>query len=146
MHICGVFTELCEVYRCKYFQQLLKLSTMACLRISPQQRATRCRDPIDSSITARPPHYLQGWLLVAGSNTYRTRTLLKIVRDILVPGRDVTNQTLPGRYLFNFFFGEGIFKLFPASESLVGDIPTGDGKIVNLFLQCTYLPASLPRD
>ncbi len=66
MHICGVFTELCEVYtRCKYFQQLLKLNTMACLRISPQQRATRCRDPIDSSITARPPHYLQWWLLVA---------------------------------------------------------------------------------
>jgi hypothetical protein len=30
----------------------------------------------------------------------------------------------------------GIFKLNPARESLVSDIPAGDGKIVNLFLQC----------
>jgi hypothetical protein len=30
----------------------------------------------------------------------------------------------------------GIIKFFPARESLVGDIPAGDGKIVNLFLQC----------
>jgi hypothetical protein len=29
-----------------------------------------------------------------------------------------------------------ILKLFPARESLVGDIPAGDGKIANLFLQC----------
>ncbi len=27
----------------------------------------------------------------------------------------------------------GIFKLFPARESLVSDIPAGDGKTVNLF-------------
>ena len=27
--------------------------------------------------------------------------------------------------------------LFPARESLVGDIPAGDEKIANLFLQCT---------
>ncbi len=27
-------------------------------------------------------------------------------------------------------------KLFPARESLVSDIPAGDGKIANLFLQC----------
>ncbi len=30
----------------------------------------------------------------------------------------------------------GIIKLFPASGSLVSDIPSGDGKISNLFLQC----------
>ncbi len=30
----------------------------------------------------------------------------------------------------------GITKLFPARESLVSDIPAGDGKIVHLFLQC----------
>ncbi len=30
----------------------------------------------------------------------------------------------------------GIIKLFPARESLVSDIPVGDGKIDNLFLQC----------
>jgi hypothetical protein len=29
-----------------------------------------------------------------------------------------------------------IIKLFPAMDSLVSDIPAGDGKIVNLFLQC----------
>jgi hypothetical protein len=29
-----------------------------------------------------------------------------------------------------------IIKFFPARESLVGDIPARDGKIVNLFLQC----------
>jgi len=27
-------------------------------------------------------------------------------------------------------------KLFPARESLVGDIPAGDGKSPNLYLQC----------
>jgi hypothetical protein len=30
----------------------------------------------------------------------------------------------------------GIIKLFPARETLVGDIPAGDGKIDNFFLQC----------
>jgi hypothetical protein len=29
----------------------------------------------------------------------------------------------------------GIFEFFPARESLVSDIPAGDGKIVNLLLQ-----------
>ncbi len=28
---------------------------------------------------------------------------------------------------------------FPSSESLVSDIPAGDGKIIDLFLQCTVL-------
>jgi hypothetical protein len=28
------------------------------------------------------------------------------------------------------------FKLFPARERLVSDIPAGEGEIVNLFLQC----------
>ncbi len=40
---------------------------------------------------------------------------------------DVTNQTLPGQQ---------IIKLFPAMESLVSDIPAGDGKTANLCLQC----------
>jgi hypothetical protein len=39
-----------------------------------------------------------------------------------------------------------IIKLFPARESLVSDIPAGDGKNNNLFLQCGlqrfYLPKS----
>ncbi len=30
-----------------------------------------------------------------------------------------------------------IIKLFPGRESFVSDIPAGDGKITNLFLQCT---------
>jgi hypothetical protein len=29
-------------------------------------------------------------------------------------------------------------QLFPARESLVSDIPAGDGKIINLFLQCIF--------
>ncbi len=29
-----------------------------------------------------------------------------------------------------------MMKLFPARESLVSDIPTGDGKTANLFLRC----------
>jgi hypothetical protein len=31
-----------------------------------------------------------------------------------------------------------IYELFPARESLVRDILAGDGKIVNLFLQCSH--------
>jgi hypothetical protein len=31
-----------------------------------------------------------------------------------------------------------IINLFPARESLVSDIPAGDGKIENLFLQCSF--------
>ncbi len=30
----------------------------------------------------------------------------------------------------------GIIKLFPSRDSLVSDIPPGDGKMPNLFLQC----------
>ncbi len=33
----------------------------------------------------------------------------------------------------------GIIKLFPAREGLVSDIPAGDGKTANLFLQCRSL-------
>jgi hypothetical protein len=31
---------------------------------------------------------------------------------------------------------QGTIKLFPARESLVSDIPAGDGKMANHFLQC----------
>jgi hypothetical protein len=31
----------------------------------------------------------------------------------------------------------GIIKLSPSRESLVSDIPAGDGKMANRFLQCT---------
>jgi len=31
----------------------------------------------------------------------------------------------------------GLGKLFPARESLVSDIPAGDGNTLNLVLQCT---------
>jgi hypothetical protein len=31
------------------------------------------------------------------------------------------------------------YKLFPSWESLVGDIPAGDGDIEKLFLQCIYI-------
>jgi hypothetical protein len=46
------------------------------------------------------------------------------VSDFSVIIRDVTDQTLPE------------MKLFPARESLFSDIPAGDGKTANLFLQC----------
>jgi hypothetical protein len=42
----------------------------------------------------------------------------------------------------------GIIKLFPARESLVGNmtnIPAGDGKPANLFLQCIALPVQLAK-
>jgi hypothetical protein len=48
-------------------------------------------------------------------------TLSKKVIDFPVPSRDVTYQTLP----------------VPAWESLVSDIAPGDGKMYNLFLQCS---------
>jgi hypothetical protein len=44
-----------------------------------------------------------------------------------VPSRDVTNLILPW---------PGMIKLFPARESLVGDITTEEGKNDNLFMQC----------
>jgi len=34
------------------------------------------------------------------------------------------------------FLGLGLGKLFPVRESLVSDIPAGDGNPLNLFLQC----------
>jgi len=34
------------------------------------------------------------------------------------------------------FQGLGLGTLFPARESLVIDIPAGDGKSLNLYLQC----------
>ncbi len=44
------------------------------------------------------------------------------------PGCHLPNSPWPGKFL-----------LFPARESLVSDIPPGDGKIENLFLQCIIL-------
>ncbi len=49
----------------------------------------------------------------------RAMYTVKKVSDFPVPSRDVNNQTLP--------------ELFTAGESLVSDIPAGDGKIANLF-------------
>jgi hypothetical protein len=50
------------------------------------------------------------------------RNTVKKVSDFTFPRRDATYQTLPGRENF---------KLFPARESLVSDIPAGE--IVNFF-------------
>ncbi len=51
-----------------------------------------------------------------------------------VPSPDVTDsdQTLPAL--------SGITKLFPARESLVSDIPAGDGKMANLFYSVVGIP------
>ena len=73
---------------------------------------------------------------------YYTRSIKYTVKNglrffVQFPNRDVTNQTLPG---------QGIVKLFPARESLVIDIPSGDSKIAKLFLQCnTYSVFSIQR-
>jgi hypothetical protein len=60
-----------------------------------------------------------------------------MVNDFPVPSWDVTTPTLPGEEKFNFS-RPGKVKVFPARESLVSDIPAGDGKIVKLFLQCNH--------
>ncbi len=39
----------------------------------------------------------------------------------------------------------GIIKLFPARESFVSDVPAGDGKITNIFLQCIDRPVFAER-
>jgi hypothetical protein len=54
-----------------------------------------------------------------------TYTVKKVCR-FPVTSRVVTDQTLPGQEKFNYF---------PSRES---DIKAGDGKIVNLFLQCIW--------
>jgi hypothetical protein len=46
-----------------------------------------------------------------------------------IPSLDVTNQTLPGRELL---------KIIPGQESLVSDIPVGDGKNDNLPFFTVY--------
>jgi hypothetical protein len=51
-----------------------------------------------------------------------------------IPSRDVTNQTLPSRESGGVTYQT--LQTLPARESLVSDIPAGDGKIANLFLQC----------
>ncbi len=51
---------------------------------------------------------------------------VKKVSYFPVPGRDVTNQTIPCREKLNSIL---------AREGLVSDIPSGDGKTANLFLQ-----------
>jgi hypothetical protein len=51
---------------------------------------------------------------------------------IPVSSRDVTDQILPGREYV-------LYKLFPAMESLVSDIPAGDGTIEKLFLRCMLI-------
>ncbi len=74
-------------------------------------------------------------ILKKGTSTSYCLSYLSIisqinVTDFPITSRDVTKKTLPAR---------GIIKLFPARESLVSDIPTGDGKTVNLFLQWRHL-------
>jgi hypothetical protein len=52
----------------------------------------------------------------------------------------------PGCHLPNSPWPE-IIKIFLARESLVSDIPDGDGKIFNIFYQCTsFYTAVLPTD
>jgi hypothetical protein len=50
-----------------------------------------------------------------------------------LPSRDVTTKLSLGGN------NDVITELFLPRGSLVSDIPAGDGKLVNLFLRCTYI-------
>jgi len=39
--------------------------------------------------------------------------------------------------------GPGLGQLFGARECLVSDIPAGDGKSLNLYLQCKHMPRNV---
>jgi hypothetical protein len=54
-------------------------------------------------------------------------------REFPVPSRDVTTKLSMGGN------NDVITELFLPRWSLVSDIPAGDGKLVNLFLQCSVL-------
>ncbi len=56
----------------------------------------------------------------------------KAFRYIFPAGMPLTKLSLIGN-------NDVIYKLFPPRESLVSDIPAGDGNIEKLFLQCTVL-------
>jgi hypothetical protein len=62
----------------------------------------------------------------------------KKVREFLVPSRDVTTKLSLGGN------NDVITELLLPRGSLVSDIPAGDGKLVNLFLQCTLPFISFP--
>jgi hypothetical protein len=63
--------------------------------------------------------------------------------DIPVPSRDVTYQftklSLGGN-------NDVIYKLFPPRESLVNDIPAGDGNIEQFFLRCEVVKGTVRPD
>ncbi len=67
---------------------------------------------------------------ISSPDLFRSSYTVKKISRFPVPSRDVTNQTLPGREDLTY------------RESLVNDIPAGDGKIANIFLQCTVQPIS----
>jgi hypothetical protein len=57
---------------------------------------------------------------------------VKKVREFPVPSRDVTTKLSLGGN------NDVITELFLRRGSLVSDIPAGGGKLVNLFLRCTW--------
>jgi hypothetical protein len=71
---------------------------------------------VEESALARPQHAPKVRPLSGeAAHHIRVNALQKKVNDFPVPSRDVAYQIIPG---------------------LVSDIPVGDGKITNLFLQC----------
>jgi len=56
-------------------------------------------------------------------------TVKKILRDSWI----IFDQT---------FLGLGLGTLFPARESLISEIPAGDGNPLNLYLQCADLSSA----
>jgi hypothetical protein len=64
----------------------------------------------------------------------------KKVREFPVPRRHVTTKLSLGGN------NDVITELFLPMGSLVGDIPAGDGKLVNLFLRCRTFALDWPAN
>jgi hypothetical protein len=62
----------------------------------------------------------------------------KKVPEFPVPSRDVTTKLSLGGN------NDAVTEIFLSRESLVSDIPAGDGKLVNLFLRCMNLRVTVP--
>ncbi len=79
---------------------------------------------------------LHKWLYTFSWPLLSLVTNLRPVAPYTVKKGKRVSRPQPGCHLPNSPW-TGIIKLFLAWRSLVSDIPAGDGKIANLYLQCT---------
>ncbi len=89
----------------------------------------RCAPPRPSQLLIRPPKIFTTWY----------RTLAAYVKGFFLSTHckkgERFSRPQPGCHWLNSLWA-GIIELFPSRESLISDIPAGDGKMANLFLQC----------